>query len=635
MRPYHISFAAVTTIAGLAVAADTDFSEYLPPGKAVAAKIAATTTTTTTAKPGFLGVHVAPDAQGQLAIASVAADSPAAKAGVKVGDLIVEVDGTPIKDEDAFRDAVRGKMVGDSVALALKRGSGTIGVRTKLEAPTRTLPPAKPKAILGVQVVPAKDREGVVIDEVSSDTPAERAKLKVGETLLKIDDAAVTSAEKLSEVLAAKKPDDTVTLTLFLSEKAVELKLKLGSDRPTERGGFGGGGGGGGGRFGGGRPGGGDQPRPGGDGRPGGFAGGGGMRAWTKPTFRLGIIGVEYPDVKHNPKITPEAWEESMFSEGVYTKKSVTGQTVYGSLRDYYIEQSFGALKVEGKAFPFVEVSKKRAEYNTGPKATLLTEALDKLIARDGEDALKDLDGVFFIYAGANFQVPRGSLYWPHRSTVRYKGKAWPYFICPEGGERMGSISVFCHEFGHMIGLPDLYAQPENPGMEGSGVWSAMANQVGNGRPQHFCAWSKEKLGWVKPTVIDPAVKQKLILPPVEDSPANCYKVLCKPDGSEYLLLENRKKTGFDVSLPADGLLIWRVVGGRPFLQESHGVEGPRGPAVFLDKVPYPSVANDAYTPFTTPSSRSPLGGGLPVYITNIRRLPDDRITFHVGYEYH
>jgi hypothetical protein len=198
----------------------------------------------------------------------------------------------------------------------------------------------------------------------------------------------------------------------------------------------------------------------------------------------------------------------------------------------------------------------------------------------------------------------------------------------------MANISVFCHEFGHMLGLPDLYARPENPGMEGVGVWCAMANQAGSGRPQHFCAWSKERLGWVQPAVIDPTVKQKLILAPIEDSPKECFKVLVRPDGSEYLLLENRRKKGFDQSLPADGLLIWRVVGNRPILQEAHGVEGASGPRVYLTAVPYPSAANDSFTPFTTPSSRSQLGGGLPVYLTNIRRLPDGRITFHIGYEY-
>ena len=111
--------------------------------------------------------------------------------------------------------------------------------------------------------------------------------------------------------------------------------------------------------------------------------------------------------------------------------------------------------------------------------------------------------------------------------------------------------------------------------------------------------------------------------------------MLVRPDGSEYILLENRKKTGFDKSLPAEGLLIWHVLGNRPTLKESHGIEGPAGPRVFLNEVPYPSAANDAYTPYTTPSSRSPARrAACRCHITNIRRLADGRIAFHIGYEY-
>jgi hypothetical protein len=189
-----------------------------------------------------------------------------------------------------------------------------------------------------------------------------------------------------------------------------------------------------------------------------------------------------------------------------------------------------------------------------------------------------------------------------------------------------------------MLGLPDLYARPEVPGMEGVGVWCAMSQQNGGGRPQHFCAWSKEQLGWVKPVVIDPRVRQKLVLGPIEDSPTECFKVMVKPDGGEYFLLENRRKKGWDSALPAEGLLIWRVMPGnvtqRVFLEESHGVAGPTGPRSFPADVPFPSRANTAFTPFTTPSSKSVTGGGLPVHITNIRKLPDGRITFHIGYEY-
>ena len=75
-------------------------------------------------------------------------------------------------------------------------------------------------------------------------------------------------------------------------------------------------------------------------------------------------------------------------------------------------------------------------------------------------------------------------------------------------------------------------------------------------------------------------------------------------------------------------------MGNRPILEAAHGIEGSPAPRVFLSDIPYPSQANEAFTPYTTPSSRSRLGGGLPVYISSIRRLPDRRIAFHLGYEY-
>jgi M6 family metalloprotease-like protein len=592
----------VASFSGTSSAAEPDLSDYKTVDQAIAAKIAPGSASSG-AVSGYLGIYVGRIEGKGLTVLEVSNESPADRAGVRAGDLLQKVGGTAVNDESDVAEAIHIKPAGETLPLLLTRGGKPIELMARLEPPSRPMASGRRRAVLGVQLVTLDNGSGVRIDSVNPDSAAERAKLRVGDIILKIDGIAISTADKLIEILLTRKPDDTVTLTMGSGDKTTDTPVKLGAEPNSSD----------------------DRPR-------GGFNRGGGY--WTKPVFRLGIVCVEYPDVKHNEKITPEAWEDAMFSQGTYTKTSVTAQQCFGSLRDYYLEQSFGALRVEGKAFSYVEVSKKRAEYSTGNRSALLTEALDKLVARD-KDALKDLDGVFFIYAGERFQAPRGSLYWPHRSSVQHGGKRWPYFICPEGGQRMADISVFCHEFGHMLNLPDLYARPENPGMEGSGIWSAMANQVGRGRPQHFCAWCKEKLGWIKPTVIDPTVKQKLILGPVEESPKECYKVLVRPDGSEYFLLENRRKKGFDTSLPAEGLLIWRVVGNRPILEESHGVEGPAGPRMFLDKVPYPTVCNDAFTPFTMPSSRSQLGGGSPVYITNITKLADGRITFQIGFEYH
>ena len=55
-----------------------------------------------------------------------------------------------------------------------------------------------------------------------------------------------------------------------------------------------------------------------------------------------------------------------MFSIGTYTGKNATGQTVHGSMNDYYKELSHGTFKIDGKFVGWVEVSKKRMEYSTG-----------------------------------------------------------------------------------------------------------------------------------------------------------------------------------------------------------------------------------------------------------------------------
>ena len=550
----------------------------------------------------YLGVHAAAEADGKLNVGIVDAGSPAAKAGVQKGDRLVSVAGQSIRDVDTLREILQSKQASEPIAISLLRGGQTLTVSATLTPISKVLKASGPPPVAGMTVGDAKDG-GLPVRDVTAKGPAETAGLKTDDILLKIDGRELNDNRAYQDLLITKNAGDALKVVYRRDGKEAIAVLTLAS--------------------------------------AGGGKGGGGFdtriaRAWKKPGYRLAIIGVEYPDQKHNPKITAADWEESMFSFGIYNNNSVTGSKVHGSMADYYKEQSFGKLKIEGKMFPFVQVKKNRMDYSTNKqgKMEMFNDACEKILARDGKDALKDYDGVFFIYAGPRAQVARGSLYWPHRSNFNFQGKSWPYFIVQEGGGKMNDISVFCHEFGHMLGLPDLYARPENPGSEGVGRWSAMANQAGAGKPQHFCAWSKEQLDWITPCVIDPTVKQKLILGAIEDSPKECFKVLAKADGSEYFLLENRRQKGFDTSLPAEGLLIWRVIGNRPILEESHGIAGPAGPGAFPASVPFPSPSNDAFTPYTIPSSRSQLGGGLPVHITNIRRLPDGRITFHIGYEY-
>src|SRR6185295_3095633 len=119
------------------------------------------------------------------------------------------------------------------------------------------------------------------------------------------------------------------------------------------------------------------------------------------------------------------------------------------------------------------------------------------------------------------------------------------------------SIGVFCHEFGHVLGLPDLYDLDGNPDdSEGVGEWDLMASGVYNhlsghpagSSPAHMSAWSRIRLGWVTPTWVlqDSA---GVTIPPVESS-GQVFRLWTNgEDLGEYFLVENRQPIGFDAGL--------------------------------------------------------------------------------------
>ena len=124
------------------------------------------------------------------------------------------------------------------------------------------------------------------------------------------------------------------------------------------------------------------------------------------------------------------------------------------------------------------------------------------------------------------------------------------------------TIGVFCHEFGHAMGLPDLYDTDYTS--YGVGNWSVMGYGVYNlisrsgDCPAHFDAWCKMKLGWVSP--INYTLNYQNVQFPYAAS--NAFAARLWKDGlasQEYYLVENRFKAGFDAGLPSSGLLIWHI----------------------------------------------------------------------------
>jgi immune inhibitor A len=128
------------------------------------------------------------------------------------------------------------------------------------------------------------------------------------------------------------------------------------------------------------------------------------------------------------------------------------------------------------------------------------------------------------------------------------------------------SFGVLCHEFGHLLGLPELYAPGGLP-QEGIGVWGLMGQGTWvrrGAKPPHLCAWSKARLGWAEVETITES-RRGVVLPAVETE-ARIVKIPAAPARPyEYYLLENRMRRGADAALPGEGILVWHVdesVGG-------------------------------------------------------------------------
>jgi immune inhibitor A len=175
------------------------------------------------------------------------------------------------------------------------------------------------------------------------------------------------------------------------------------------------------------------------------------------------------------------------------------------------------------------------------------------------------VDGIFLIHAGGGAEAEsdptkRPHKIWSHKwilpqPFVNQGVKVYAYSTEPEDGR----VGVFAHEFGHVLGLPDLYDSTYRS--KGIGNWCLMAGGSwggGGNKPVRMSCWCLSKLGWLTPKVVKKAAT--LTLQPLAVDPNACYRPWSKGKvGSEYFLLENRQKTGRDGALPGSGLAVWHI----------------------------------------------------------------------------
>jgi serine protease Do len=197
-------------------------------------------------------------------VAHVQEDTPATKAGVKEGDVVLEYNGEKVEGVDEFIRLVHETPPGREVKMIVWRNGKTenltitVGSRrgTVIETPGGpvTIPPIPPippmppmdiprfemsyqSPLIGIEgesLAPEGQladffgvKDGVLVKSVVRNSAAEKAGLKAGDVIVKVDDAKVTSPREITSVLRSNRNKNSFTLTVVRNKKEMPVTVTL------------------------------------------------------------------------------------------------------------------------------------------------------------------------------------------------------------------------------------------------------------------------------------------------------------------------------------------------------------------------------------------------------------------------
>ncbi len=254
--------------------------------------------------------------------------------------------------------------------------------------------------------------------------------------------------------------------------------------------------------------------------------------------FAVPVFCVKYSDTGADP-----------YATSVLQTRLYDGPFAPRTLSEFYDEISYGDLNLTGTVYGWTLLPSNNAFYTGAGTCNGLcsTAQIDELIRsaiiandgavnfglydNDGPDGLPNsgdddgfVDFAAFVHPEAGAECGVNGNIWSHRWNLASWGPLFSpyttndartgggfirvddYVIQPAyncGGTTTIDIGVFCHEYGHAFGLPDLY--DTNGGSQGVGHWCLMGSGNWNTTtsPAHMSAWSKNELGWADVTVVD------------------------------------------------------------------------------------------------------------------------------------
>ena len=303
------------------------------------------------------------------------------------------------------------------------------------------------------------------------------------------------------------------------------------------------------------------------------------MRKTFPSTGNIRVLAllIDYPNLQ-------QTYPASDFDSLLYAANYRSGD---GSFKYFYETSSDSILTIDVDVRGWYRAANNYLYYSRDSgydrAADLVREAVDAAelagvnFANYDNDNNGNVDGILAVHSGPGAeQGARTQYIWSHRwvlaggnlGAVTYDGKFInDYMINPEtriagANQNLVGIGVFCHEFGHNLGLPDLYDTDNSNGdSEGIGNWCLMAGGTwlgGEHRPANHSAWCRVELNWATPTLLSIGNSSAHSMQPSVNDPNEIYRINTSLS-NEYFLLENRQKIGLDVELPGEGLAVWHI----------------------------------------------------------------------------